>query len=263
MKTTTRKLFAAILPLLTILSLAASLSLAQNATDESQPIDPALDQWLIKLENKANQIKTLTSDLRYDRINELLDSKEIRRGKFFYQAGPPRNFAAHFDFQLSNRRGEKINKWWIYDGQWLAEKNYKEKFFKRYEVAPPKDTNEKQTEVLELGEGPFAIPIDFEKDSLLKKFEVQLIENTLGSDEDTIHLRLTPRNPEMIEESYFDLWYDRETLLPTMVETVNETQETRSIFKLTNTQLNTDLETNLFDTTPPNDSSWTIDEQRQ
>ncbi|QQE12302.1 outer membrane lipoprotein carrier protein LolA [Planctomycetota bacterium] len=240
------------------LLIAASCAIAQDKSDDKEP---TLDQWLTKLENKANQIKSLTATIRYDRINELLDSKEIRTGDFFYQAGPPRNFAAHFTFQLSNRRGEKIDKWWIYDGHWLVEKNITEKFFKRYEVNPPSDSDEKQTDVLELGQGPFAVPIDFNKASLLKKFKVELIEASEGGPKNTIHLRLIPKNKKEIEETYIDLWYDRDSLLPSMVETVNEDQETRSIFKLTKTKLNAKIDKDTFDTDPPKEKGWTIDQQ--
>ncbi|QDU34230.1 hypothetical protein KS4_22950 [Poriferisphaera corsica] len=256
---TFNRTLTSLLCLITLL-IATSCVIAQN---ESNTNEPTLDQWLTKLENKADEIKTLSSELRYDRINELLDSKEIRKGTFYYKAGPPRSFAAHFTLQISaSRRGERIDKWWIYDARWLVEKNVKDKFFKRYEVAPPADADEEQTEVLELGEGPFAIPIDFNKGTLLKKFEVKLIDDRDGGPENSIHLRLTPKNPEQIEETYFDLWYDRDTLLPTMVETINEDQETRSLFKMTNTKLNTDIDEDVFDTTPPKDKSWTIDEQR-
>ena len=247
-----------------LLSLTSLLILTNCVIAQDKPAEqePTLDQWLTKLEEKANQIKTLTADLRYDRINELLDSKEIRKGTFYYKAGPPRSFAAHFTLQISaSRRGERIDKWWIYDARWLVEKNVKDKFFKRYEVAPPTDADEEQTEVLELGEGPFAIPIDFDKGTLLKKFEVTLVDQSEGNPENTIHLHLKPKNPEQIEESYFDLWYDRDTLLPVMVETVNEDQETRSLFKMTNTKLNEKIDEHVFDTTPPKDKSWTIDEQ--
>ena len=238
-------------------------SQAPNAPAEGNAEkEPTLDEWLTKLENKAKEIKTLTAELRYDRINELLDSKEIRKGMFFYQAGPPRKFAAHFTFQLSNRRGVKIDKWWIYDAKWLVEKNVTDKFFKRYEVAKPSDADEDQTQVLELGEGPFAIPIDFNKKTLLKKFNVELMKKSDIGPKNSIHLRLTPRHPEQVEETYFDLWYDRHTLLPTMVETVNEDQETRSIFKLTKPQLNQEIEAKIFNTTPPKGNEWTIDEQR-
>ena len=251
----------------TFSSAATDQNQKQTPSDQApQPEPKDLDGWLNAIEKKAKSIKSLQANLRYERFNDLLDSREIRIGTLFYQAEPTKKFAANFRLKISpNGRGDKIDQSWIFDGRWLAEKNNSTKFFKRYEVAPPpKEGEEKKAEkdVLELGDGPFAIPIDFNKETLLKDFQVTLIENKEVVLKNTVHLRLIPRDKKKIEETSFDLWYNKKTLLPVMVQSVNEEQETRSIFKLTKPKLNIKIDQKIFDTSIPKGKEWTVDEQR-
>lgn len=54
-----------------------------------------------------------------------------------------------------------------------------------------------------------------------------------------------------------DLWYDRETLIPRRVATVDDSENT-SIIDLMKVQTNRDLPDRTFDTTPPRGAGWDV-----
>ncbi|WP_432797221.1 LolA family protein [Poriferisphaera sp. WC338] len=227
----------------------------QPAGDNTEASNPAHD-LLGRIEDRAAKLKTITANLRRTRINEILESKFIQKGELFYSATPPRKFAAHITTQIADARAKRTDLWYIYDGRTFAEKNITDKVFRIYSTTP--EGEETEAEALELGQGPFALPLNVKKDQILKTFDVSLISPKEGGLEDTVHLQLIPQNPDQVEQSSIDIWYNQETLLPVMVVTFNEDEEIRETFIISNTEIDADLPGGVFDTTPPKEKGWTV-----
>ncbi len=157
------------------------------------------DAWLDRIEQRAQAIDTLHAQLRYERVQGLLGDRQIRFGDIFYEAGSPKRFAIHFDRIVLNNQLQQRDKWYIFDGHWLAERDHAQKVFIRRELVPPGKQGE---QMLDLENSPFVVPLDLKKQSVLERFEVTLVPDGsadgANNEEDkeaqnTVHLRLTPR----------------------------------------------------------------------
>ena len=227
---------------------------AKSAPQADLLICEKLESWLDRLEARSAKVETLESRIVYDKIQKLLGDKQRRLGKLIYEAGPPARFAVHFDKLMFDRRQEKQNRWYIFDGRWLVERLDDRKQFRKYEVVPP-DAPPQAADPLALGEGPFAVPVQLNKKRLLKRFVVSLVEPETEEDSDepenSVHLHLVPKDPSR-EVKAIDLWYHRETLLPLRAVTDNRSQE-QHVIKLSKHKTDGKIKTKQFDTRAPSD----------
>jgi hypothetical protein len=214
---------------------------------------PEVRQWLERIEQRAREVRDLQARVRYESVDELLGSRQIRAGVLVYDAGPPARFAARFDRAVIDEQLRMQSRSYIFDGRWLAERHDDEKLFWRRELVP---AGQEGRDLLRLGEGPFAVPLGLEADAVLERFEVELIEPAGDEPVNSVHLRLTPREHVHIDQEQIDLWYDRDTLLP--IRAVTREQDTQSILILSDVRINTGLEGQPFDTTPPAEPGWQI-----
>lgn len=247
--------------------LAAAASLLALAAGDKQPVAAEQDQvsaLLSRIEQRADQIDTLHAKLTYDRIQGLLGDKQRRFGELWYDGRTPARFAVHFDKLYVNGRGDKQNRWYIFDGQWLVERlDDRKQFIKRQIVAPPTKDNPrpKQADPLALGEGPFPVPIKIKKDQVLKRFDVKLIEADEKTDPKgapTHHLRLTPKKDRPIDLTQIDLWFDQSSLLPVKVRTTDDS-ENETVVSLRNAVTNKPIDKKTFDTSVPKTRGWLIE----
>ena len=232
----------------------AQAALAETApAAERAPVDPLVDDWLTRLEGRSKETKTLIANLRYDKIEAMLGDAQRRFGTLHYQAGPPARFAVHFDrLVVDGDRGRKQNRWYIFDGRWLVERLDDEKQFRKYEVIAP-DAAPEEADPLALGEGPFAVPLDLNKARMLSRFEVVLIEEAEDDPQNTVHLRLTPHVNRRDDVKQIDLWYDKETLLPSRAATLN-VNEIEHIIDLVDIKVDGEVNPSLFDTRAPSET---------
>lgn len=242
--------------------LAASAVCATETAPTTQPaaevgVDPAADELLTRIEAKAKDLRTFKADLRYDRNQVLVGDKQRRFGKIVYVVGPPAKFAVQFDRLLVDGRVEQQNQWFIYDAKWLVERNDAEKSFIKRQVVPP-DAPKDQSDPLNLGEGPFALPITTKKDQILKKFDVVIEPQMKETDpKNTVHLKLTPRAGVKSDLTRIDLWYDLETLLPTQARTLDES-ENETVILVNKIVVNEPVEDQVFDAAEPKDRGWSV-----
>jgi len=251
----------ALLPLL--VSCAAAQPPATQPATQTAP-NPA-HQWLERIEHRAAQIDNLQANVRYDRVQGLLGDRQIRFGEVFYDAGPPRRFAVRFERIVMNGRMRERKRWYVYDGRWLAELQFDQapKVFIRRELVP---AGERGQQMLELGEGPFPLPLDLEKDKVLARFKVDVLPaqkdapDSMQAKEalaNTVHLRLVPRPKADVKQRRIDVWYDRETRLPVVVRG-EEKGEDRWTVRLTHTRTDVDIPEKIFDTTAPDEPGWQV-----
>lgn len=230
----------------------------QPDAPQSQPDDGSAEAWLQRIEAATTEIKTLTADLRYDRNQLLLGDEQRRFGTLVYQTGPPPRFAIHFNKKMVDGHWSQPDLWYLYDGRWLLKRDHENKTAVRYQLIPD---DESGGGAMELGEGPFPIPLNLKKDRVLAKFQAVVIPPTEDDPGNSVHLQLTPREDNETEPITIDLWFDRDSLLPIAASRVDESQ-TQTIVRLTETKTNVPLQDQTFDTSLPTEPGWQTDENR-
>lgn len=222
----------------------------------SQPVDDATAAWLDRIEARAASLQTLLAKVRYDRREGLLGAEQRRFGTLVYHAGPPAKFDVVFDRAIIDGTPRREEQRWTYDGRWLAERRPEDKVFVRRELAPEGET----CDLLRMGDGPFALPLDLDRERTLQRFDVKLVPAAEGDPEDAVHLRLTPREG-MKEEAgveQVDLWYDRQTLLPRRATTLQDAEAgIETVVDLLEASTKAEVDEERFDTMPPR-TGWEV-----
>ncbi|MCX5659066.1 MAG: hypothetical protein NTW19_05000 [Planctomycetota bacterium] len=234
------------------------------ATATSAPtVSPEASAWLDKIEAKAATIRTLECKLRYDRTQGLLKDTQARFGSLTYRTGPVPGFAVHFDRLYVDGRNERSNRWYIYDGTWLVEKLEDQKQFFKRQIVPP-DAPADRRDPLALGEGPFAVPVTMNKQRVLRRYQVELVppvalpasaDPAKGELANSVHIRMVPHDQDSASFQEIDIWYDRESLLPVKVRSLNDSK-TESVIQLREPQVNQPIESGVFDTSLPKGEGW-------
>lgn len=195
------------------------------------------DDLLNALETADANLRTLSADIQYDKLDGITGDRQTRRGKLFFQndlAPAPvetetfddapatkgrRIFSVRFDsLQLGSRREEE-QQLFIFDGEWLTEVTPKAKQVIKRQVTRPGSN----FDPLKIGEGPLPLPIGQKKADMLARFDVTLlkdIEQLNGEDAEesarlrrfvagAYQLRLVPKagTPEADKFAEIRLWY--------------------------------------------------------
>ena len=228
-----------------------------DAAQTDRPtLDPATAAWLDRIEARADELQTLLAKVRYDRREGLLGAEQRRFGTLVYHAGPPARFDVVFDRAIIDGTPRREEQRWTFDGRWLAERRPEDRVFIRRELAPKGQTRD----LLRMGEGPFALPLDLDRKRTLERFDVALIPAAEGDPADSIHLRLTPLESTKEEAGVerVDLWYDRQTLLPRRAATLQDAEGgIETIVDLLEASPKAEVDDTRFDTMPP-ETGWEV-----
>ncbi len=200
------------------------------------------DSLLTLLETADANLRTLTADIQYDKVDGVTGDRQTRRGKLFFQNSLPpkvttdvetfddaasaadgakgrRTFSVRFDsLQLGSRREEE-EQLFVFDGEWLIEVTPKNKQIIKRQVTRPGSN----FDPLKIGEGPLPLPIGQKKADMLSRFDVTLlkdIEELEGEDQEetarfrrfvsgSYQLKLVPKadTPEAEKFSEIRMWY--------------------------------------------------------
>ncbi len=230
-------------------------------TPESEEVDAPANPahgWLEKIEARAAEIETLTAKLRYDNNQLLLGDEQRRFGTLTYQAVPKTGFVIHFNKKLVDGHWTEPDLYYVYDGRWLLKADHENKTANRYQLVPD---DQEVTEQIELGDGPFPIPLNLKKDKVLAKYDALLVEPAEDDPEGSVHLILKPLESIDSDLKMIELWFDQETLLPVRVSSLDDSG-TQTVVNLSETEVNAALEDGLFDTSLPDEEGWQTDESR-
>lgn len=228
----------------------------------TQPANAAaantVEGWLDRIEQRSADLQSLRAKLRYQRIQGLLGGEQVRFGELVYQAGPPARFAVHFDRLVVDERLQMQERGFIFDGRWMAERIVDDgsKVFIRRELVPPEEVGR---DLLRLGEGPFALPLDLKKQTVLSRFDVSLADPAEDDPANTVHLALEPRRGTDIDQNRIDIWYDRDTLLPVQVRTEKTDADEVTVIRLLEPEPGAAVDADAFDTAPPREPDWQVE----
>jgi len=285
MRTNTRHFFGTVLTGAALLAGPAAGAPVDDETAEliesllEQAEQPArfgiadADALLARLETAREKIDTLRASLTYRRQFAIAGDTQIRVGDLYFDndttdADGRTRFAVRFDTLVVGDRLERRDQLFVFDGEWLVEKESNDRRFAKRQVAPPGST----FDPLRIGEGPFPIPLGQKPEDIVERYTAELRPPTEGLDpEDGLHiyaeqglvqLRLTPR-PEYAETDDFTeirLWYDArsEALLPKLARTETAVGDV-SLVVVNDPRLNATLPEEVFDTSsPPRSEGWNV-----
>lgn len=231
----------------------------QPATTQPSEAEPSeLDGWLTRIGERSNALKTFQARVRIERTVGIVGDVQTRYGDFVYSAGPPGRFALHIDRLLVDERAEARDHWFVFDGLWLVERDNQAKLFNKRQVSKPGDENAEKNDPLASGEGPFVLPLRFDKDRLLARFDAALIPVTDESPQNAVGIRLTPREGVRVDVAQVDLWYDRDTLLPTEIHTSNDANNGRAVYLLKQ-RVDEGIDEKVFSVKEPTERGWRVD----
>lgn len=261
-------------------------------TAKVRPVAPGefatADELLAALETADKSLRTLQADVVHlKRESELIGNRtQEERGKLYYRVLPGvpgeaggqarKQFQVDLDELIVDNALRKERRTFVFDGQWLVEKQPDEKQVFKRQLAPPGQTKDP----LALGEGQFPIPIGQRKDRILERFEASLVPpqdgfpTPPGADpnnpppppdwvKDSYQLRLIPRRGtgEFRDYREISVWYRKSDLLPRMARTINIDDSTDDVV-LSSVVTNKDLPAGVFDTTVPEGWNAEISEYR-
>lgn len=300
-----KKSFAAVLGAWAVVALpAAGVACAQQPAAVAQNEFPDADALLTSLEKADEGLVTLTAKVVYDKTFEIQGDQQSRKGKLYFvnrdeavkadagrgDAGTQgRKFAIVFDELWIGDVVRKDQEVYVFDGQWLVEKNFKEKMFIKRQVVPPGE----RFDPLRIGEGPFPIPLGQRKADIQKRYATTLLPAGDGlkaaddaSEDDrkdiekrrahtagSWQVKLEPK-PEFARDDEFKeirLWYKRGAdgnLMPVMSRTVDK-EGNVSVVALTDVRIQMEgkprnagamVPREVIDTEPPKDG-WNVDIQ--
>lgn len=209
-------------------------------------VSPEAEALLDELESADESIRTFQAEVRWDRRFVLQGDRHVRFGELFFKVDPTeaggiprRTFAVRFDELLIDDILRPEQRQWVFDGQWLYEKDFKERTF----IARRLAREGERIDPLRLGEGPIPLPIGQKKADILSRYGAELLPPDAGLEadasmdaqemeelaglrrfvEETRQLRLVPRKWYRDESEFREirLWYQHGSLHPRMARTVN------------------------------------------
>lgn len=210
------------------------------------PVDPEIDALLARLESSADDLRSFTARISYERWDALLERAEQRSGEIVYRLDPDtarKSFAVLFDRMVVGQRQERKLKHFVFDGAWLVEVDHERKQFIKRQIVPPG----RQLDPLKLGEGPFPLPIGQKRSEVLARFEVGPAAvpaaGRLRGLSGVHGLALVPRpgTAEAGEFARVELFYDREALLPVGINALAPNGDRKTVL-LTDLRRNPELD---------------------
>ncbi|HYE02337.1 MAG TPA: hypothetical protein VD963_03775 [Phycisphaerales bacterium] len=208
---------------------------AAGVTGEAATAEELLD----RLERAGNDLAALTAQVKYTRVLSGIEGQETqtRQGDLYFEAmdagqsptaEPRRRFAVHFDQLRLGQERRPEDRWFIFDGQWLVEKDGLARQLNKRRVVPPGEV----ADPLRLGEGPFPLPIGQARRDILARYRATLLDPRQDwpgdqpfpaymADTYQLHLVAHPDRPDTGEFREVRIWYRKADLLPRLARTIN------------------------------------------
>ncbi|MFN3166227.1 MAG: LolA family protein [Phycisphaeraceae bacterium] len=253
-----------LLGLAVLLCTTAGCAKAQIADPDADPpppppveTDPQVVALLEKIEAVSSETNTLSSRVRYTRVQTLTGDEQRRYGWFYYTAATdetPTLFAVMFDRLIVDGKARRIENWFVFDGRWLLERDHDDKTATRRELVPE---GAERDDTLSLGDGSMPIPLRLKADEVLKNYTVKRLEDEpFGEEQVLLHLQLKPKQAKR-DTAPLDLWFDKQTLVLHKVVTMEDNDEIEMVFS--KVEPNAEIKKGTFDTKLPDaDDGWQV-----
>lgn len=215
---------------------------------------------LRRIEVASAKLHTLQTRIRYTRIQTLTGDEQRRFGDFYYAAGNKKQatrFAMLFDRLIVDERARPMQTWYIFDGNWLLERDHDDKTAVRRELVPK---GAEQRDMLNIGEGQMPIPLKLKASQILKQYHVKKQKDVPFGEQTLHHLKLTPRAKGKTKNATpMQLWFDSQTLLLQKIVTEDDGDEIELLFPTP--KRNPEIKDQIFATKlPDKDDGWQVQE---
>ncbi|MEM1213369.1 MAG: outer membrane lipoprotein carrier protein LolA [Planctomycetota bacterium] len=226
----------------------AAPPVAPVAAEAGPDIEPQALAVLKTLEAQSELTDTLTARLTYDKVQGLFGQEQRRFGDFWYSADQPNpRFAVRFDGLRIGGHGKpltELDEWYIFDGQWLLEKDQRKKNATRRELVGPDEPLDL------LSTDGLPLPLQIDADEIAERFAVTLKRHDARA---TI-LELIPRqrDPEQGAQSVELMFLpsaEDQQLTPRRV-LIKEANGDQTSVTLSSVERNGDVAEARFDTEP-------------
>ena len=215
-------------------------------------------ELLRRIESESAKLNTLKTRVRYTRLQGLTGDEQRRFGDFYYVAGDedkPTRFAVLFDRLVIDERARPMETWYVFDGNWLLERDHEDKTAVRRELVPK---GAERSDMLNMGEGQLPIPLKLKADQVLKQYKVDKLEDVPFGDQTLHHLKLTPLKGGK-DVTPVELWFDSKTLLLQKIVTEEDGDEIEMLFPTP--KLNPEIKQEVFETQlPDKKDGWQVQE---
>lgn len=200
--------------------------------------DPQVDQILDRLEVKGAEIKGLKCDLIYKYVTPFpVINEQTKEGTLlFARAQPNSKFLIHFEKLIVDDVKRDTGEYFLFDGQWLTERNDKAKTINKTQIARPGE----QSDPFKLGKGPFPLPFGQKRSDILENFKVTLEKFTLGDPRGSKHLHCIPLETSELARKYsrVEIFVDPNLELPVRIVSENKKDDSRIEVDFKNIDLN-------------------------
>jgi hypothetical protein len=237
------------LPVLLILSDISMVAGAQSSPPAPQPAttsrpatntsgDAHVDAILDRLEIKGGAIKGLKCEVIYKYITPVpITNEQVKEGNLlFSRSAPNSKFLIHFKTLIVDDVKRETGEYFLFDGQWLTERNDKSREIRKQQIARPGQ----ETDPFKLGKGPFPLPFGQKRSDILENFKVTLEKFTLGDPRGSEHLHCVPLGNTELSRRYsrVEIFVDKSLELPVRIVSENIKDDSRIEVDFKNIDIN-------------------------
>jgi outer membrane lipoprotein-sorting protein len=205
----------------------------------------AVEAVLKQLSLKTKQLKSYQARVEYKIIQPDYKSTTQRKGIMYYAKSDKRsklrmNFGT---LKQDDEKEQKFREEFIFDGVWLTHINYQIKQVRVHQLAEPNEP----VDVFELAGRNLPI-VGFTKiEDLKKQFDIKLVEQQEGGQENFIRLHLKVKPDSKYKDKYvsIEFWIDKKLGLPARIAAVSTEEDIYQI-KLLKPQVNKQIEESVF-----------------
>lgn len=238
----------------------------------------SVEELLEAVEDADRDTRTLRGRIQHITINTLANDTQRRDGELFLRTDrskevdgvPERQFAIRFDSLIVDGRRHEDRRWFVFDGEWIAEIDIGDRQFNKWQVVPP---GERLDPFDDPSNSPFWLPLGREKDRIEKVAETEMLGpadwfegeempdglERFAREMMTVQLRMVPREGTKFSEKWEEvrIWFDQRTMLPTIYVAVDKSGDMR-IAMLHGVEVNSDLGDDTFTTEEPLEAGWDV-----
>jgi len=208
------------LGLLGLVCASAWAQVSVTTPDSQPPVNAVamrqrVDEILARLERRGDGLKDIQCRLRFEENDGINLVKRTKEGRIVFQMSEPNpQFLIHFEKTDTDGVLGK-QEWYLFDGHWLFQGLERIKQVTKQEFAKPGE----KIDLFDLERTPFPLPFGQKKDTILRNFDVSLVEPVSADPPNTDHLLCIPKPNSRMDRKYdrLEFFVLRDLHLPTRI----------------------------------------------